>query len=208
MELVDSKTFSAHFLLSLNYSSNNRIISLNQLSHYAIGWLSIGSCERKTSSERNETNLQRFPRCDRCSPIKNFIIMISTLCKRCRTSCCEKVKVRCCVNSPTIDEDSIEFGLAWLHAEFFFDFLTNSNQQRALSDSKNNWNFALVIGNILRMCSKCIGDGDDREKERVFLLLFPFISPSPHFLMTLDSFRYHHHVLTTECNFHTPSKCS
>lgn len=38
--------------------------------------------------------------------------------KICRTSCCEKVKVRCCVNSPPIDVDSIELGLAWLPAEF------------------------------------------------------------------------------------------
>lgn len=136
----------------------------------------------------------------------------------CRTSCCEKVKVWCCVNSPTIvqfQSNSVSHGLMqnsalWRWCSIFSRSQPAALANDSLSDARNNWKYKLIIGNVLLMCGaqdNCNdydNDGDDREKREFsfYFSVFPYISPLPHFLMTLDSFQYHHQQ-RARCNFHT-----
>lgn len=104
----------------------------------------------------------------------------------CALNCCEKVKVWCCVNSPTIVQRSN--GLAWLRAEFKAStqckcFLTNHNPRIASPyQTAHRWSFNW----------ECSADDARCAQKREFSFYFSHISPSPHFLMTLDSFQYHH----------------
>lgn len=216
--------FFCHLITEAN---NNRIISLNQLNCYVIGRLGMTSDRvHKAHSASRASGHRCF---DRCSFVQNFIISADSIVQEslhrwCALNCCEKVKVWCCVNSPPAISARKEWSrmasraahhgarCMWMYPSdaSIFSRVARARAIFLLIRRKRNfnWDCSAAADADVSSTANCCSRRSGRRKERVFLLLFPYISSATFsndigFVSASSSARECLQASTSKCNFHT-----